>query len=113
MVCVLGTTVSGMVCWSHANPLLRVLTHSIARKPASESMGGAAHVRIRGPTRALEGPRAGHRVNVRIGGTRIRLSRVVRAGFIAVGVIMRGSETVRQWWQLGTTTGSLNPLMRS
>ena len=113
MVCVLGTTVSGMVCWSHANPLLRVLTHSIARKPASESMGGAAHVRISGPTRALEGPRAGHRVNVRIGGTRIRLSRVVRAGFIAVGVIMRGSETVRQWWQLGPTTGSLNPLMRS
>ena len=62
---------------SYANPLLRVLTHDIARKPASESMGGAAQARISGPTRALEGPRAGHRVNVRIGGTRMRLSRVV------------------------------------
>ena len=43
---------------SYANPLLRVLTRDIARKPASESVGGAAHVRISGPACEIEGPRA-------------------------------------------------------
>ena len=35
---------------SHANPLLRVLTRSIARKPAIESVSGAAQDRISGLT---------------------------------------------------------------
>ena len=76
-------------------------------------VGGAAHTHIIGPTCESLGPRASRRAHVRIGGTRMRLSRVVRAGFVAVGVIMRGSETVRHWWQLGPTTGSRNSLMRS
>ena len=82
---------------SHVNPLLRVLTRTIARKPAMWSVGGAAQARISGLTCGLEGPRAFYRVNVRSGGTRMRLSRVVRTGIVAVGVIMRGSETVRHW----------------
>ena len=82
---------SVVVCCSHVNPQLRAVTRSIARKPVSESVGGAAHVRISGLTCGLEGPRAFYRVNVRSGGTRMRLSRVVRAGIVAVGVIMRGA----------------------
>ena len=35
---------------SHVNPLLRVLTRSIARKPAIESVSGAAQARISGLT---------------------------------------------------------------
>jgi len=34
VVCVLGKTISDMVCCSHANPLMRALTSDIARKPA-------------------------------------------------------------------------------
>ena len=55
MVCVLGATVSVVVWWSHASPLLRVLTRYIAGKPAIESVGGAAQARISGPRRALKG----------------------------------------------------------
>ena len=40
---------------SHVNPLLRVLTRTIARKPAIENVGGAAQARISGPTCALAG----------------------------------------------------------
>ena len=92
---------------------VRTLTPECARQPLDMHVGGAAHTHIIGPTCESSGPRASRRAHVRIGGTRMRLSRVVRAGFVAVGVIMRGSETVRQWWQLGPTTGSRNPLMRS
>ena len=66
VVCVLGATVSGVVCWLHANPLLRVLIRYIARKPAIESVGGAAQARISGLTCGLEGPCAYWRVNVRL-----------------------------------------------
>ena len=68
VVCVLGATMSGMVCWSHVNPLLRAVTRYIARKPAIESVGGAAQARISGLTCALAGPGAYKRVNVRISG---------------------------------------------
>ena len=34
VVCVVGKTVSDMVCCSHANLLVRALTGYIARKPA-------------------------------------------------------------------------------
>ena len=57
VVCVLGKTVSDMVCCSHANPLLRALTGYIARQPAIPCLGGAAHAHISGPTCALAGPR--------------------------------------------------------
>ena len=54
-VCVLGATMSGMVCWSHVNPLLRAVTRDTARKPAIECVGGAAHVRISGFTCTSKG----------------------------------------------------------
>ena len=50
---------------SHVNPLLRVLTRTIARKPAMWSVGRAAQARMSGLTCGLEGPRADWRVNVR------------------------------------------------
>ena len=50
VVYVLGTTVPGLVCRSHANPLLRALTGYIARKPAIPRLGRAAHAHISGPT---------------------------------------------------------------
>ena len=68
VVCVLGKTVSDMVCCSHANPLLRALTGYIVRKPAIPCLGGAAHAHISGLTCALADPRSHQRVNVRIRG---------------------------------------------
>ena len=50
---------------SHVNPLLRVLTRTIARKPAMWSVGGAAQARMSGLTCGLEGPRADWRAHVR------------------------------------------------
>ena len=58
VVCVVGTTVPGMVCRSHANPLLRALTRHLARQPAIPCLGGAAHAHISGLTRALADPRS-------------------------------------------------------
>ena len=58
VVCVLGKTVSDMVCCSHANPLLRALTGYFARKPAIPCLGGAAHAHISGLTCALADPRS-------------------------------------------------------
>ena len=69
MVCVLGTTASGRVCCSHANPLLRVGTRYIARKPASWSVGGAAQVRISGLTCGLGDPGSEQQARVRISGS--------------------------------------------
>ena len=57
-ICVLGATVSVVAHCAHANPLLRVLTRYVARKPAMWSVGGAAQARISGLTCALAGPRA-------------------------------------------------------
>ena len=59
VVCVLGATASVVACCSHVNPLLRAVTRYVARKPAILSVGGAAQVRISGPTCALAGP-SGH-----------------------------------------------------
>ena len=39
---VLGTTASGRVCCSRANPMLRVVTRYVACQPAIWSVGGAA-----------------------------------------------------------------------
>ena len=39
-----------LVRCAHAAPLLRALTHYVARKPTIESVGGAAHARISGLT---------------------------------------------------------------
>ena len=50
---------------SHVNPLLRVLTRTIARKPAMWSVDGAAQARMSGLTCGLEGPRADWRAHVR------------------------------------------------
>ena len=58
VVCVVGTTAPGLVCRSHANPLLRALTRDIARKPAIPCLGEAAHARISGLACELAGPRA-------------------------------------------------------
>ena len=49
----MGTTVPGLVCRSHANPLVRALTGYFARKPAIPCLGGAAHAHISGLTCAL------------------------------------------------------------
>ena len=68
VVYVLGKTVSDMVCCSHANPLLQVLTGYIARKPAIPCLGGAAHAHISGLTCALVAPRAHERAQARIRG---------------------------------------------
>ena len=65
VVYVLGKTVSDMVCRSHTNPLLRALTGYIARQPAIPCLGGAAHVRMSGPRRGSEGPRAHERAQAR------------------------------------------------
>ena len=46
---------SVVACCSHVNPLLRAVTRDVAHKPAIESVGGAAQVRISGPTRGLMG----------------------------------------------------------
>ena len=54
----MGTTVPGLVCRSHANPLVRALTGYFARKPAIPCLGGAAHARISGLTCALADPRS-------------------------------------------------------
>ena len=51
VVYVLGTTVPGLVCRSHANLLVRALTGYIARKPAIRVWVGL-------PTLVLAGPRA-------------------------------------------------------
>ena len=59
VVCVLGAPASVVACCSHVNPLLRAVTRYVARKPAILSVGGAAQVRISGPTCALAGP-SGH-----------------------------------------------------
>ena len=59
-----GTTAPGLVCRSHANPLLRALTGYIARKPAIPCLGGAAHARISGLACELEGPGADQRAHV-------------------------------------------------
>ena len=53
VVCVLGKTVSDMVCCSHANPLLRALTSYVARKPGIACLGGAARARISPLTRLV------------------------------------------------------------
>ena len=58
VVCVLGTTASGRVCCSHANPLLRVGTRYIARKPASWSVGGIAQAQNSRPACGSEDPRS-------------------------------------------------------
>ena len=63
-----GTTAPGLVCRSHANPLLRALTGYIARKPAISRLGGAAHAHISGLTCALAGPCANQRAHARIRG---------------------------------------------
>ena len=55
VVCVLGAPASVVACCSHVNPLLRAVTRYVARKPAILSVGGAAQVRISGPTCALVG----------------------------------------------------------
>jgi len=72
VVCVVGKTVSDMVCCSHANLLVRALTGYIARQPTIPCLGGAAHAHISGPTCELAGPRACHRANVL--GKRFRVS---------------------------------------
>ena len=59
VVCVLGAPASVVACCSPVNPLLRAVTRYVARKPAILSVGGAAQVRISGPTCALAGP-SGH-----------------------------------------------------
>ena len=64
----MGTTAPGLVCRSHANPLMRALTRNIARKPAIWSVGGAAHAHISGLTCELAGPRANQRAHARIRG---------------------------------------------
>ena len=46
---------SVVACCSHVNPLLRAVTRYVAHKPAILSVGGAAQVRISGPTRGLVG----------------------------------------------------------
>ena len=56
VVCVLGAPASVVACCSHVNPLLRAVTRYVARKPAILSVGGAAQVRISGPTCALAVP---------------------------------------------------------
>ena len=66
VVCVVGKTVSDMVCCSHANPLVRALTGYIARQPAIPCLGGAAHARISGPRRGSEVPRARCRARARM-----------------------------------------------
>ena len=71
VVCVLGKTVSDMVCCSHANPLLRALTGYFARKPAIPCLGGAAHAHISGLTCALAGPGADERAHVQVRGPRL------------------------------------------
>ena len=68
MVCIVDTPMPGLVCRSHANPLLRALTGYFARKPAIPCLGGAAHAHISGLTCALADPRSHQRVNVRIRG---------------------------------------------
>ena len=68
MVCVLGTTASGRVCCSHANPLLRVGTRYIARKPASWSVGGIAQAQNSRPACGLGDPGSEQRARVRISG---------------------------------------------
>ena len=60
-VCDLAESIAVVVHCSHVNPLLRVLTRYIARKPAIWSVGGAAHTHIIGPTCALAGSRAHER----------------------------------------------------
>ena len=64
-----------VVWYSHANPQLRAVTRPIARKPVSESVGGAAQARVSGLTGGLAGPddtcwvrAATHRAQVRISG---------------------------------------------
>ena len=64
-----------VVWYSHANPQLRAVTRPIARKPVSESVGGAAQARVSGLTCGLAGPddtcwvrAATHRAQVRISG---------------------------------------------
>ena len=51
VVCVLGTTVPGLMKSLHANPLMQALTRGIAHQPSIWSMGGL-------PRRDLAGPRA-------------------------------------------------------
>ena len=58
-------------------------------------------MRMKGPTCALAGPRA-HWWDPNGAESR-------REGWIR----RRGSDHEGRWWQLGPTTGSLNPLMRS
>ena len=70
VVCVLGKTISDMVCCSHANPLVRALTGYIARKPAIPCLGGAAHAHISGLTCALADSGADQRAHVRMSGPR-------------------------------------------
>ena len=72
--CVLGKTVSDMVCCSHANPLLRALTGYIARQPAIPCLGGAAHAHISGLTCALADPRSHERAQARIRGPTCEVS---------------------------------------
>ena len=64
-----------VVWYSHANPQLRAVTRPIARKPVSESVGGAAQARVSGLTCGLAGPddtcwvrATTHRAQVRISG---------------------------------------------
>ena len=74
MVYVLGKTVPGLVCRSHANPLLRALTGYFARQPAIPCLGGAAHARISGPTCELADPRSHERAQARMSGPTLALA---------------------------------------
>ena len=69
---VVDTTAPDLAWSAHANQLLRALTSYLARKPAVQCLGGAAHARISGPTCELAGPRACHRAHVL--GKRFRVS---------------------------------------
>ena len=57
-VCDLAESIAVVVHCSHVNPLLRVLTRYVARRPAIVSVGGTAQARISGLTCGLEGRRA-------------------------------------------------------
>lgn len=84
VVCVLGAPASVVACCSHVNPLLRAVTRYVVRKPAILSVGGAAQVRISGPTCASKGAdvhqrgRCRYSVPIRVGRARNSALRIAR-----------------------------------
>ena len=48
VVCTLGESVAVIACCLHMNPILRVVTRYVARKPLNMHVGGAAHARTSG-----------------------------------------------------------------